>query len=33
MRASLLLPDWNSLTGLDDETLPLLGTALLIARD
>ena len=27
------LPDWNSLAGQDDDTLPLLGTALLIARD
>ena len=26
-------PDWNSLAGQDDDTLPLLGTALLIARD
>lgn len=33
MRASFLLPDWNSLAALEDETLPLLGTALLIARD
>lgn len=33
MRAGLTLPDWNSLAGLDDDTLPLLGTALLIARD
>ncbi len=27
------LPDWNDLAGSDDRTLPLLGTALLIARD
>ncbi|HVI25210.1 MAG TPA: SirB1 family protein [Xanthomonadaceae bacterium] len=27
------LPDWNALAGLDDDGLPLLGTALLIARD
>ncbi len=27
------LPDWNSLAGLEDDTLPLFGTALLIARD
>ena len=27
------LPDWNELAGSDDRTLPLLGTALLIARD
>jgi regulator of sirC expression with transglutaminase-like and TPR domain len=27
------LPDWNALAGQDDDTLPLLGTALLIARD
>ena len=33
MRASFLLPEWNSLAGLDDDTLPLLATALLIARD
>jgi len=33
MRASLALPDWNSLAGLDDDHLPLLATALLIARD
>ncbi len=29
----LTLPDWNSLASQADETLPLLGTALLIARD
>jgi regulator of sirC expression with transglutaminase-like and TPR domain len=33
MRASLTLPDWNALASLDDPALPLLGTALLIARD
>lgn len=33
MRASFTLPDWNALAGLDDDTLPLLATALLIARD
>jgi regulator of sirC expression with transglutaminase-like and TPR domain len=33
MRAGFALPDWNSLAGLDDDTLPLLATALLIARD
>jgi regulator of sirC expression with transglutaminase-like and TPR domain len=33
MRAGLTLPDWNSLASLDDDTLPLLATALLIARD
>jgi regulator of sirC expression with transglutaminase-like and TPR domain len=27
------LPDWNTLAGLDDASLPLLDTALLIARD
>ena len=27
------LPDWNSLAGRDDDALPLMGTALLIARD
>ena len=27
------LPDWNTIAGLDDDSLPLLGTALLIARD
>ncbi|TAK37584.1 MAG: tetratricopeptide repeat protein [Lysobacteraceae bacterium] len=27
------LPDWNALAAQDDDTLPLLGTALLIARD
>lgn len=29
----LTLPDWNSLASQADEALPLLGTALLIARD
>ncbi|MFT3761244.1 MAG: SirB1 family protein [Pseudoxanthomonas sp.] len=29
----LTLPDWNALAGLADESVPLLGTALLIARD
>jgi regulator of sirC expression with transglutaminase-like and TPR domain len=33
MRAGFSLPDWNTLAGLDDDTLPLLATALLIARD
>lgn len=33
MRTRLELPDWNSLARLDDESLPLLGTALLIAHD
>ena len=27
------LPDWDSLASLDDDHLPLLETALLIARD
>ena len=27
------LPDWNQLAALEDDALPLLGTALLIARD
>ena len=27
------LPEWDQLARLDDESLPLLGTALLIARD
>lgn len=30
---SLLLPEWNALCALEDNRLPLLGTALLIARD
>ena len=33
MRAHFALPDWNTLAALDDDTLPLLATALLIARD
>jgi regulator of sirC expression with transglutaminase-like and TPR domain len=33
MRKPFALPDWNSLARLEDESLPLLGTALLIARD
>ncbi len=33
MRDRFSLPEWNSLAGLDDDTLPLLSTALLIARD
>ncbi len=33
MRAGFALPDWNSLAGLDDDSVPLLATALLIARD
>jgi regulator of sirC expression with transglutaminase-like and TPR domain len=33
MRDRFAIPDWNSLAALDDNTLPLLGTALLIARD
>jgi regulator of sirC expression with transglutaminase-like and TPR domain len=33
MRAGFTLPDWNSLAGLEGDTLPLLATALLIARD
>ncbi|MGI8560512.1 MAG: SirB1 family protein [Luteimonas sp.] len=33
MRTPFALPDWNSLARLDDESLPLLGSALLIARD
>lgn len=33
MHAGPALPDWNSLAGQDDDTLPLLGTALLIASD
>ena len=33
MHDGIDLPDWNSLAGQDDDTLPLLGTALLIARD
>ncbi len=33
MRAGFVLPDWNSLATFDDDALPLLATALLIARD
>lgn len=33
MVEQLLLPLWNSLATVDDETLPLMSTALLIARD
>lgn len=33
MRERFSLPDWASLAAVDDERLPLLGTALLIARD
>lgn len=33
MREHPALPDWSSLARLDDQSLPLLGTALLIARD
>ena len=33
MRAGFELPDWNRLAGQEDDSLPLLGTALLIARD
>ncbi|MDG6348631.1 SirB1 family protein [Luteimonas sp. 8-5] len=33
MSQGIELPDWNSLAGRDDDTLPLLGTALLIASD
>ena len=33
MAKHTLLPDWNSLATLGDDELPLLGTALLIARD
>lgn len=33
MRNRIALPDWNALARLDDAALPLLGTALLIARD
>ncbi len=33
MHAVADFPDWNSLAGQDDDGLPLLGTALLIARD
>ncbi|WP_295914589.1 SirB1 family protein [uncultured Xanthomonas sp.] len=33
MAAPLTLPSWNTLAALDDDALPLLATALLIARD
>ena len=33
MHSRLQLPDWNELGASEDRTLPLLGTALLIARD
>lgn len=33
MRATFELPDWHALAALEDQKLPLLGTALLIARD
>jgi len=33
MSPTIALPDWNSLAELGDDELPLLGTALLIARD
>ncbi|MGH8109751.1 MAG: SirB1 family protein [Arenimonas sp.] len=33
MTSSYLLPDWNTLAAYDDDELPLLDTALLIARD
>src|SRR3546814_1229744 len=33
MGVRIELPDWNSLARLEDGALPLLGTALLIARD
>jgi regulator of sirC expression with transglutaminase-like and TPR domain len=33
MQARMTLPAWDSLAELDDEALPLLPTALLIARD
>lgn len=33
MTTSYLLPDWNTLAAYDDDELPLLDTALLIARD
>ena len=33
MAPSFALPDWNELASLDDARLPLLATALLIARD
>lgn len=33
MAEQLLLPGWNSLATVDDQTLPLMSTALLIASD
>ncbi|WP_422504909.1 SirB1 family protein [Stenotrophomonas sp. GZD-301] len=33
MQGQMTLPEWDSLADLDDEALPLLPTALLIARD
>lgn len=33
MTTSYALPDWNTLAAYEDDELPLLGTALLIARD
>jgi len=33
MTNNYLLPDWNTLAAYDDDELPLLDTALLIARD
>ena len=33
MQERITLPDWDTLAELDDESLPLLPTALLIARD
>ena len=33
MTGPFALPDWDALAGLEDAALPLLGTALLIARD
>lgn len=33
MHSRFQLPDWNELAASEDRTLPLLGTALLIARD
>lgn len=33
MRERFMLPDWNTLANADDRALPLLATALLIARD
>ena len=33
MQDRITLPDWDALADLEDEALPLLPTALLIARD